>query len=96
MVGSSALTWPDDRTQPLEIAFVLGADDLGEECLDHLQRGLHAWVSNDCSRAQEAEAMIGPGVAGERRAARTRSLALDVGLVRSWSGLISLPLARIS
>ena len=28
----------DERTQTLEIAFVLGADDLGEECLDHLQR----------------------------------------------------------
>ena len=25
-----------DRTQLLQIAFVLGADDLGEDCLDHL------------------------------------------------------------
>ena len=30
----------DERTQTLEIAFVLGADDLGEECLEHLRAGL--------------------------------------------------------
>ena len=29
----------DERTQPLEIAFVLRADDFGEDCLDHLRRG---------------------------------------------------------
>ncbi len=29
----------DNRTQTLQIAFVLSADDLGEERLDHLRRG---------------------------------------------------------
>ena len=33
--GSSALTCVDDRTEPLQLAFVLRADDFGEELSDH-------------------------------------------------------------
>ena len=40
MAGSSALTSRHDRAQALQFAFVLGADDFGEEGIEHLQRGM--------------------------------------------------------
>ncbi len=39
-VGLEHVDFAHDRTQALQFAFVRGTDDLGEKCLDHLQRGM--------------------------------------------------------
>ena len=97
MDGSSALTCADERAQPLQFAVVLGADDLGEEGIEHLQGGIGC---RDRGYPVIVAERTTPQAVAERLAAADRSADVPSavgGLASSsCSGLSSLPLARIS
>src|SRR5262249_15455550 len=98
----------DQRAQAFQFAFILGSDDLGEERIEHLQLGMNQMkVSTNCSMRVRSSA----GERRPRRARRypiargviTGSMLLGRATcyraavwVRSCSGLINLPFARIS